>query len=113
MAQKNPEKEKNMGEFIECVQGIGEASKYLLEGKLLDSYYRKIVNFRNQITHEYFGIDLDIVWEIIHTKLDDLEQVIIELINKIEPNLKQELIDAFIEDNKYLDFVVEKLKDLK
>ena len=25
----NPEKEKNMGEFIECVQGIGEASKYL------------------------------------------------------------------------------------
>ena len=92
---------------------IGEASKYLLEGKLLDSYYRKIVNFRNQITHEYFGIDLDIVWEIIHTKLDDLEQVIIELINKIEPNLKQELIDAFIEDNKYLDFVVEKLKDLK
>ena len=92
---------------------IGEASKYLLEGKLLDNYYRKIVNFRNQIVHEYFGIDLDIVWEIIHTKLDDLEQVIIELINKIEPNLKQELIDAFIEDNKYLDFVVEKLKDLK
>ena len=25
----NPEKEKNMGEFIECVQGISEASKYL------------------------------------------------------------------------------------
>ena len=25
----NPEKEKNMGEFVECVQGIGEACKYL------------------------------------------------------------------------------------
>ena len=25
----NPEKEENMGEFVECVQGIGEASKYL------------------------------------------------------------------------------------
>ena len=25
----NPEKEKNMGEFVECVQGITEASKYL------------------------------------------------------------------------------------
>ncbi len=25
----NPEKEKNMGEFVECVQGISEASKYL------------------------------------------------------------------------------------
>ncbi len=25
----NPEKEKNMGEFVECIQGITEASKYL------------------------------------------------------------------------------------
>jgi len=25
----NPEKEKNMGEFVECVEGISEASKYL------------------------------------------------------------------------------------
>ena len=25
----NPEKEKNMGEFVECVQGLGEASEYL------------------------------------------------------------------------------------
>ena len=25
----SPEKEENMGEFVECVQGIGEASKYL------------------------------------------------------------------------------------
>ncbi len=25
----NPEKEKNMGEFVECVQGVSEASKYL------------------------------------------------------------------------------------
>ena len=25
----NPENEKNMGEFVECVQGLGEASKYL------------------------------------------------------------------------------------
>ena len=25
----NPEKEKNMGEFVECVEGINEASKFL------------------------------------------------------------------------------------
>jgi len=25
----NPEKEENMGEFVECLQGLGEASKYL------------------------------------------------------------------------------------
>ena len=25
----NPEKSENMGEFVECVQGLGEACKYL------------------------------------------------------------------------------------
>ena len=91
---------------------IGEASKYLLKNNLLDNQYRRIVDFRNQITHEYFGIDQNIVWEIIHQKLDGIESVILDLIRDIEPSLKQELIDAFIEDNKYLDFIVKSLRKL-
>ena len=31
----------------------------------------------------------------------------------IKPDLKQELIESFIEDNKYLDFVVEELENLR
>jgi len=92
---------------------IGEASKHLLKSNLIHKDYQKIVNFRNQITHEYFGIDQDVVWLIIYTKLDALEQTIIEFIRKMEPNLKQELIEAFINDNSYLDFVVKELKTLK
>ncbi len=92
---------------------IGEASKYLLKSNLINKDYQKIVNFRNQITHEYFGIDQDVVWLIIYTKLDTLEQTIVKLIHKIESNLKQELIDSFIEDNSYLDFVVKELELLK
>lgn len=91
---------------------IGEASKYLLKNNLLDNQYRRIVDFRNQITHEYFGIDQNIVWEIIHQKLDGIESVILDLIRDMEPSLKQELINAFIEDNKYLDFVVNSLRKL-
>ncbi|HIP13905.1 MAG TPA: DUF86 domain-containing protein [Sulfurimonas autotrophica] len=92
---------------------IGEASKHLLKSNLIHKDYQKIVNFRNQITHEYFGIDQDVVWLIIYTKLDALEQTIIEFIRKMEPNLKQELIEAFINDNSYLDFVVKELEILK
>lgn len=33
--------------------------------------------------------------------------------NNIEPNLKQELIESFIEDNYYLDFIIKSLKELK
>ena len=92
---------------------IGEASKYLLKNNLLDKQYRRIVDFRNAITHEYFGIDSNIVWEITKQKLDDIKDIILNLINHIEKNLKQELIEAFIEDNKYLDFVVEALEELE
>ena len=45
---------------------IGEATKYLLKDELINKNYRKIVDFRNHITHEYFGIDEDIVWETIN-----------------------------------------------
>ena len=91
---------------------IGEASKYLLRDKLVENSNQRIVDFRNQITYEYFGIDQDIVWGIINQKLTIFEQTIIELIKNIEPNLKQELIESFIEDNHYLDFIIEALREL-
>lgn len=71
------------------------------------------MDFRNQITHEYFGIDQDIVWSIIHQKLDLLKKDIITLIDSIDDALKTELIESFIEDNKYLDFVVYALTELE
>ena len=92
---------------------IGEASKYLLKDNLLDTNYRRIVDFRNSIIHGYFGIDQHTVWGIIHQKLDDIKNIILRLISEIEVDLKEELIESFIEDNKYLDFVVGKLMELK
>jgi uncharacterized protein with HEPN domain len=89
---------------------IGEASKYLIRDKLITKDYQIIVDFRNQISHGYFGIDQEVVWAVIHTDLKDFENIIIELINKLEQ--KQELIDSFIEDSKYLDFVVQALEAL-
>ena len=91
---------------------IGEASKHLLKNNCINEEYQKIVDFRNQITHAYFGIDEDIVWLIVHKDLDDFKAVIVFLIDKIEDGLKRELIEAFIEDNIYLAFVVEALKIL-
>ena len=92
---------------------IGEASKYLLRDRLLSQNYQVLVDFRNKITHEYFGIDNDIVWSIIDGELGDIENVVLSLINKIELNLKQELVESFIIDNNYLDFVVKELKKLR
>ena len=84
----------------------------LLRDQLLEKNYQEVVDFRNQIIHAYFGIDQDIVWEIINNDLKHFEQIIKSLILNIEPNLKQELIESFIEDNHYLDFIIEALREL-
>jgi uncharacterized protein with HEPN domain len=91
---------------------IGEASKYLIKDNILDKSYQVIVDFRNQITHEYFGIDQDIVWMIIQKDLKDIKNVIEQKIYQLDSNLKNELIESFIEDNYYLDFVIKRLKEL-
>ena len=92
---------------------IGEASKYLLNENVLQKEHRAVVNFRNVIIYEYFGINCDKIWGIIHNNLKNFNQVILKSIEEIEKNLKRELMDAFIEDNKYLYFVVKELKMLK
>ena len=92
---------------------IGEASKYLLKANLLDKEYQQVVGFRNKISHEYFGIDADEIWDISFDDLEEYVQVTLKLISSIDPLLKSELIEAFQEDNKYLDFVVVALKELQ
>ena len=92
---------------------IGEASKYLLKDKLIEKDYQVVVDFRNHITHEYFGIDSNIVWTTIQIDLKPYELIIVNLIREIEATLKLELIDSFVVDNNYLDFVVEVLEELK
>jgi len=60
---------------------IGEAANRLpdsikSENNQIDWF--RIRGFRNRIVHDYFGIDLDVVWHIIENYLDHL---IIEISN--------------------------------
>jgi len=92
---------------------IGEASKYLIKSNLLDKEYRVVVDLRNYIIHKYFGISPERIWDIIYGgDLDELQNIILRVIDNIDRDLKIELIDSFIEDSKYLDFVVKELQAL-
>lgn len=65
---------------------IGEASGKIpqdIQEKYPFIEWRKIADFRNVLAHEYFGIDLEIMWQIIKEKLPDLQK-------GIETILKQE-----------------------
>jgi len=55
---------------------IGEAILPLLEQlelKFPDYEWRMIKDFRNFIVHEYFGVDLQIVWDITKLELGELK----------------------------------------
>ena len=57
---------------------IGEAVKRL-PAEFRTSHsgieWQKIAGLRDMLIHEYFGIDLDILWDVVQNKLSDLESV--------------------------------------
>jgi len=58
---------------------IGEAVKKLpaqMKGDHAEVEWKKIAGLRDILVHDYFGIDMDIVWDIVQNKLPALiEQV--------------------------------------
>jgi len=76
---------------IRQLEIVGESLKHLLADERFSihapSYFRKIVNFRNVIVHEYFGIDEDEVWDVVTHKLLLLENDMQKIIKEIDVSL--------------------------
>jgi uncharacterized protein with HEPN domain len=70
---------------------IGEAVAKLpeeLKGRRPDVEWQDIKDFRNLLAHEYFGVDLEIVWKIIEEDLPILMDAIREIM-RTESNSRQ------------------------
>ena len=62
---------------------LGEAASALSETfkeQHPDIPWSKIVGMRNILIHNYFGIDLDVVWSVVETDLPQLKRYIEELL---------------------------------
>jgi uncharacterized protein with HEPN domain len=92
---------------------VGEATKICIYKGLIDDVYRVVVDFRNKITHHYFGIDNEAVWNIVHTNLLDYKVYILKKIQTMEDiKLKKELLAAAKTDNKSYKQVIEALENI-
>jgi uncharacterized protein with HEPN domain len=62
---------------IKQMEIIGEAARYVTEetrSKYPDIEWKEITGLRNILVHEYFGIDSDLIWQIIETDIPDLKK---------------------------------------
>ena len=74
---------------IRQLEIIGEAACKLSEGirsKASDVEWREITGLRNFLIHEYFGVDLYLVWEIIRTDIPIFKTHIYNLLYENRPN---------------------------
>jgi len=69
--------EKTVDAVVRNLEIIGEVASNM--PKIIRTKYKKIpwkdiVGMRNLIIHEYFGVDLDIVWETIKKRVPELKK---------------------------------------
>ena len=71
---------------LKQVEIIGEACNALTEQLKASNPlvpWKPIIRFRNVSVHEYFGVNLQIVWEIAKNDLPDLKEKMISILNDI------------------------------
>ena len=76
---------KTIDAVVRNLEIIGEASKNVPEwfkSKYPTILWREIMGMRNKIAHEYFGIDYEVIWEIVKKDLPELEPKIKEIMQR-------------------------------
>ena len=77
--------DKTIDAVIRNFEIIGEASNRIDDDFKLRNpkiEWRRIRGFRNRIVHDYFGIDYEIVWEIVENYIEELMYSLEEIIEE-------------------------------
>ena len=78
--------DKTIDSVIRNFEIIGEAANRIpdeIKEKFTEVNWHRIRGFRNRIVHDYMGVDLEIIWEIIEKNIDELQEQIEEIIRRI------------------------------
>jgi uncharacterized protein with HEPN domain len=71
--------------FVRSIEIIGEASKKVpsdIRARYHGLNWKAIAGMRDRLVHDYFGIDYEIVWDVVENKIPPLLEVIVEILKK-------------------------------
>lgn len=80
------QKEMVVDAVIRNLEVIGEASKNVLENvrkQYPDVPWRRMTGLQNIVIHDYFGVDLSIVWRIITKNIPEAKPLIEGILNDL------------------------------
>jgi len=81
--------ERTYDAVVRNLEIIGEAAKHVpdtLRIQMHDIEWRKIAGMRDMLAHDYFGIDNDILWDVVQNKIPQLTKAINTFLNKQRDN---------------------------
>jgi uncharacterized protein with HEPN domain len=95
--------QKELNATISLFIAIGEESKKIeqvLKDAIQSNFlWKDVAGLRDKISHDYRGVNPDILWSVIHKDLSKLKSSLIEMMHLINP--PRELLKKFLSTPHY------------
>jgi uncharacterized protein with HEPN domain len=78
---------KTINAVVRSIEVIGEASKRIprgLKAKYKGVPWREMAGMRDKLIHEYFGVDVEILWKTAKDDIPPLKNVIQDMMKSLE-----------------------------